>query len=154
MIPLTAIMSLLYPRNQQVNAFQVLFVVFYYSHGLQKRAREILMKQGLMVSPSTNEVVMKEMAIAVRERLERRVRTVPQMILIDNVNQKVPPPSSYCWIPLFTVWYQIGVRHANLQAKSHIDNSTAGFAADLLGAQTLLPEGSIGIPVDWRGGTV
>jgi hypothetical protein len=154
LIPLTAIMSLVYPRNQQVNAFQVLFAVFYSSHGLQKRAREIFMKQGLMVSPSTNEGVMKEMAIAVRERLERRVRTVPQMILIDNVNQKVPPPSSSRWIPLFTVWYQIGVRRANLQAKSHIDNSTAGFAADLLGAQTLLPEGSIGIQVDWRGGTV
>jgi hypothetical protein len=139
---------------------------------------------------------MKEMAIAVREPLKRRVRTttswietldeimwmavillrlplaftkkagrlandaperwklVPQMISNDNVNQKVPPPSSYRWIPLFTVWYQIGVRHANLQAKSQIDNSTAGFAADLLGAQTLLPEGSIGIPVDWRGVTV
>jgi hypothetical protein len=89
LIPLTAIMSLVYARNQQVNAFQVLFAVFYYSHGLQKRAREILMKQGLMVSPSTSEVVMKEMALAVRERLRRRARTIPQMISIDNVNQKV-----------------------------------------------------------------
>jgi hypothetical protein len=108
LIPLTAIMSLVYPRNQQVNAFQVLFAVFYSSHGLQKRAREIFMKQGLMVSPSTNEVVMKEMAmIAVREPLKRRVRTVPQMISIDNVNQKVPPPSSYRWIPLFTLVYRL-----------------------------------------------
>jgi hypothetical protein len=104
LIPLTAIMSLVYARNQKVNAFQVLFAVFYYSHGLQKRAREILMKQGLMVSPSTSEVVMREMAIAVRERLRKRSRKVPQMISIDNVNQKVASlkiesRSSYYWVP-------------------------------------------------------
>jgi hypothetical protein len=89
LIPLTAIMSLVYARNQKVNAYQVLFAVFYYSHGLQKRAREILMKQGLMVSPSTSEVVMREMAQAVRQKLRERTRKVPQVISIDNVNQKV-----------------------------------------------------------------
>jgi hypothetical protein len=89
LIPLTAIISLIYARNQQVNAFQVLFAVFYYSHGLQKRAREILMKQSLMVSPSTSETVMREMASAVRQGLKKRTRSVPQLISIDNVNQKV-----------------------------------------------------------------
>jgi hypothetical protein len=82
---------------------------------------------------------MKEMAIAVCERLRRRGRTVPQIISIYNVNQKVAPKQytlGYPWIPFLTILYQIGVRHANLQAKSHIDNSTAGFAADLLGAET------------------
>jgi hypothetical protein len=41
------------------------------------------------------------------------------------------------------------VRNANLQAKSHIDNSTAGFATDLLGAEDLLPPGALGIPAEW-----
>jgi hypothetical protein len=63
--------------------------VFYYSHGLQKRARKILMKQGLTVSPSTSEVVMREMAKAVRQKLRECTRKVPQVISIDNVNQKV-----------------------------------------------------------------
>jgi hypothetical protein len=95
-------MSLIYARNQQVNAYQVLFAVFYDSYGLQKRAREILMKQGLMVSPSTNELVMKEMASAVRETLQRRARTIPQMISIDNVNQKV---GIYLELPIGNLTY-------------------------------------------------
>jgi hypothetical protein len=41
------------------------------------------------------------------------------------------------------------MRNANLQAKSHMDNSTAGFAADLLGADRHLPEGCLGIPAEW-----
>jgi hypothetical protein len=131
LITLSAIMALIYARNQKVNSFQVLFGVFYYAHGLEKRAREILMKQGLMVSPSTSEAVMREMAAVVRQGLQTRSRRIPQVISIDNVNQK------------------IGVRHTNLQAKSHIDNSTAGFAMDMLGYENLLPAGAIGIPMEW-----
>jgi hypothetical protein len=132
LIPLTAALSLLFARNQQCNMFQVMFSVLYYSHGLEKRAREILTGQGLMVGTTTTNTLLREMAQGVRRNLQNRVpsRVKAQIISIDNVNQK------------------IGVRHANLHAKSYIDNSTAGYAADMAGCE-LLPEGKIGIPVEW-----
>jgi hypothetical protein len=130
LIPLTAAMSLLFARNQQCNMYQVLFSVLYYSHGLEKRAREVLTGQGLMISAPSTTNMLREMAAGVRQHLRDRARTVPQLISIDNVNQKT------------------GVRHATLHAKAHIDNSTAGYAVDMAGRE-LLPAGKIGIPVDW-----
>jgi hypothetical protein len=130
LIPLTAALSLLFARNQQCNMFQVMFSVLYYSHGLEKRAREILTGQGLMVGTTTTNTLLREMARGVRRNLQNRVRVKAQIISIDNVNQK------------------IGVRHANLHAKSYIDNSTAGYAADMAGCE-LLPAGQIGIPAAW-----
>lgn len=124
---LSSILSMLNCRSQQVNGFQTLMGIFFYSDGMSKGAMEVNHELGNCCSYAHLTRVLKELAGELKQQSARDARTKPMLISLDNVNQMV------------------GVRDATSTRSGMMVNSTGGFCTPIFGIEP----GKRFIPREW-----
>lgn len=126
-VSLMSLLNLLYARNQQANGIQSLMAVYYKAEGTYKRAMETMHKSGYIISYSEIQRTLNEIAQNLDAQLRAYARAQSLMISVANVNQ------------------MIRATETQLDHKSYIDNSTAGYARLIVG----LPPGECIVQRRW-----
>lgn len=114
-VALSSILSLLYSRNQQANAWQSTFSIFYYASGLQRSGMDVLNELGMCVSYLTFNNLAHALSNQMRSELMELAAKAPMLMELNNVNKHV------------------GVRDGSLANQSYMSNSTGGFATPVGG---------------------
>lgn len=112
---LGAFAGLLNCRNQKINAYQTIILVYLYSSGLNKSALEVLHRLNLCSSYGHLNDVLKRLAGMLQAQLREDVLETPMRLTIDNVN-------------LFT-----GVRDGSSIRQGRMNNSTGGYITPVVG---------------------